>query len=327
MIFFSSLHRRRILAALLGTVAIGAFSQEAYPARPVTIVVPFPPGGAADTALRALQPSLQRNLGQPVVISNRAGAGGAIGTAAVAQSKPDSYTLLFTFSSLAGLPEQAVVNRQTPLFGLDQLTPVARITSDATALVVKSDSPYRSAGELIAAAKARPGQISYASSGNYGPSHMPTAMFADAAGVTFNHIPYPGGAQMITSLLAGQVDFASFSRSLVLPHVEAGKLRFLASYGEDRWPQQPSPAPLSEAGVRVNHVTWVGVFAPAQTPPQTLARLREALRGASTDPEFVQSVAKMGSTIAYLDGPAFEKYWLAEIAQAQETIRKIGRLE
>lgn len=318
---------RFFFATLLCACALVAVAQEAYPSRAVTIVVPFPPGGVADTALRALQPSLQRSLGQPVVISNRAGAGGAIGAAAVAQSKPDGYTLLFTFSTLASLPEQAIVNRQAPLFTLDQLTPVARVTSDATAIVVRVDSPYRSASELIAAAKAKPGQITYASSGNYGPSHLPAAILADAAGVSFNHIPYTGGAPMITALLAGQVDFAVFSRSLVLSYVEAGKLKYLASFGEGRWPQPPVPASLNDIGLRVDYTTWIGAFASAQTPPEVLQRLRGALRTATRDPEFVDSFGKVGGAISYLDGPEFHKYWLAEVQQSKETIRKIGRME
>lgn len=318
---------RSLIAVLACAFALVAGAQDAYPSRPVTVVVPFPPGGVADTALRALQPSLQRSLGQPVIISNRAGAGGAIGAAAVTQSKPDGYTVLFTFSTLASLPEQAIVNRQAPIFTLEQLQPVARVTSDATALVVRSDSPYRNAAELIAAAKSKPGQITYASSGNYGPSHLPAAMLADAAGVKFNHIPYTGGAQMISSLLGGQVDFAVFSRSLVLSHVEAGKLKYLASFGEDRWTQPPAPASLSDIGLRVDYLTWIGAFAPVQTPPEVVQRLRDALRTATQDPEFVQSFGKVGGTIAFLDGPDFQKYWLSEVQQSKETIRKIGRIE
>lgn len=318
---------RLLAAGLLFACALGASAQDAYPSRPVTVVVPFPPGGVADTALRALLPSLQRSLGQPVVISNRAGAGGAIGAAAVTQSKPDGYTVLFTFSTLASLPEQAIVNRQAPIFTLDQLTPVARVTSDATALVVRADSPYRSAGELIAAAKARPGELTYASSGNYGPSHLPAAMLADAANVRFNHIPYTGGAQMISSLLGGQVDFAVFSRSLVLSHVEAGKLRYLASFGDERWTQAPVPASLGDFGLHVDYVTWIGAFAPAQTPPAIVQRLQGALRTATRDPAFVESFGKVGGTIAYLDGPEFQKYWQAEIQRSRETIQKIGRIE
>ncbi len=318
---------RSLLAVLACAFALVAGAQDAYPSRPVTVVVPFPPGGVADTALRALQPSLQRSLGQPVIISNRAGAGGAIGAAAVTQSKPDGYTVLFTFSTLASLPEQATVNRQAPIFTLEQLQPVARVTSDATALVVRSDSPYRNAADLIAAAKSKPGQITYASSGNYGPSHLPAAMLADTAGVKFNHIPYTGGAQMISSLLGGQVDFAVFSRSLVLSHVEAGKLKYLASFGEDRWTQPPVPASLSDIGLRVDYLTWIGAFAPVQTPPEVVQRLRDALRTATQDPEFVQSFGKVGGTIAFLDGPDFQKYWLSEVQQSKETIRKIGRIE
>ena len=318
---------RLLIAILLTTWTLLSGAQEVYPSRPVTVIVPFPPGGVADTAMRALQPSLQRSLSQPVVISNRPGAGGAIGAAAVAQSKADGYTLLFTFSTLASLPEQAIVNRQAPIFTLDQLLPVARVTTDATALVVRADSPYHSAGELIAAARSRPGQISYASSGNYGPSHLPAVMFADAAGVKFNHIPYKGGAEMISSLLAGQVDFAMFSRSLVRSFVEAGKLKYLASLGEEHWTQAAAPPSLGDIGLKVDYITWTGMFAPAQTPPEVVQRVRTALAAATTDPEFVESFKKVGGTVSYLDGAAFQKYWLSEVQQSKDTIRKIGQIE
>jgi tripartite-type tricarboxylate transporter receptor subunit TctC len=318
---------RLLLTSCLALAATCPAAQDAYPSRPVSVIVPFPAGGAADTALRALQPALQRSLGQPVVIVNRGGAGGAIGTAAVANSKADGYTLLFTFSTLAGLPEQAIVNRQTPPFTLEQLQPVARITSDAAVIVVRSDSPYRTAADLIAAAKAKPGQVAYASSGNYGPSHLPAAMFADASGVQFNHIPYTGGAPMITSLLGGQVEFAVFSRSLISSHVESGKLRYLASFGTERWTGPQAPPSLGDHGLRINYVNWLGVFAPVHTSPDILQRVQLALRTATQDPGFAEVISKSGGSISYLDGTDFQKYWSAEIQQTQGTIRKIGRIE
>lgn len=295
--------------------------------RPVTFVIPFPPGGVADTALRALQPALQKSLGQPVIIANRGGAGGAIGAATVAQAKPDGYTLLFTFSTLAALPEQSLVNKQAPLFTLEQLVPVARVTSDTTAIVVPLDSPYKSAAELLGAARSRPGQLTFASSGNYGPSHLPAVILADAAGVTFNHIPYTGGGPMIASLLAGQVDFAVVARSLVLSQVEGGKLRYLASLGDTRWTQPPVPPMLSDAGVKIDYVSWVGTFAPAQVPADILERVAAALRTAVRDPEFAERFKKVGGNVSFLEGQELQKLWQAEIQQSRTVIRKIGRIE
>jgi tripartite-type tricarboxylate transporter receptor subunit TctC len=278
-------------------------------------------GPARIAAIVATQP------GPAHVISNRAGAGGAIGAAAITQSKPDGYTLLFTFSTRASLPEQAIVNRQPPIFTLEQSLPVDRVTTDTTALVVRSDCPYRSSSELIAAAKAKTGQITCSSSGNYRPSHLPAAMRADGAGIRFNHLPYTGGAPMISSLLSGQVDFAVISRALVRSQAEAGEPNYLASFGEERWTQSQVPASLNDIGPDVDCVTWIGAFAPAQTPPEVLQRLRLALSAATKDPEFVESFGKVGGTISYLDGPEFQKYWSAEVRQSKETIRKIGRNE
>jgi tripartite-type tricarboxylate transporter receptor subunit TctC len=190
-----------------------------------------------------------------------------------------------------------------------------------------ADSAYRTVADLIAAAKAKPGQVAYASSGNYGPSHLPAAMLAHAAGVQFNHIPYTGGAPMITSLLGGQVEFAVFSRSLISSHVESGKLRYLASYGTERWTGPQAPPSLGQSGVHINYVNWLGVFAPAQTSPDVIQRVQLALRTATQDAGFVDVFSKSGGTVSYLDGAEFQKYGLTEIQQTRDVIRKIGRIE
>ncbi len=317
-----------ILAGLLSIAALQAGAQpaEPFPSHPVTAIVPFPPGGYADIVMRALQPSLGRALGQPVVIMNRPGAGGALGAAVATQAKPDGYTILYTLASIITLPEQANLNNQKPIFTLDQLAPIAKVTTDYPAIVVPAESKYKTIADLVAAAKANPGRITFASSGNYGSSHVPVAMFSDAAGAKFNHIPYPGGAQMIVAMLSNEVDFAAMSRSFVRTQVQSGKMRYLASYGKRHWDEPKIPS-LADYGINVDYEPWTGAFLPANTPAPIANRMREAFKTAVNDPEFKQALAKLGGDIDYIDGEEMNRFWQADVRRVNEAVRKIGKVE
>ncbi len=188
------LSRRRWLLVSAASIASNPLAaQDAFPSRPVNLVVPFPPGGLADSVARQFAPSLERVLGQPVVVQNRAGAAGAIGAAAVASAKPDGYSILFTLSSLSTLPEQAQVNQQKPAFLLSQLKPVARISTDPLAIVVRADSPLKTLSDLMVRARSRPGEMSYGSSGNYGTVHIPVEIFFHDVAAFLDRFPCPGG--------------------------------------------------------------------------------------------------------------------------------------
>lgn len=321
------LNHHLAVATLACAACFGVTAQEVYPSRPVTIVVPFPPAGFADNAMRLLQPSLERSLKQSTVIQNKPGAGGAIGVTSALQAKPDGYNILFMLSAVATLPGQAEINNQKPPFALDHLLPVARMTSDPVALIVKADSPYKTVAELIAAAKAKPNNLTFASSGNYGASHVPAAMFNDAANIKVTHVPYSGGGPMITALLGSQVDFAVLARSLALPQVQAGKLRFLASFGQTRWPKNPETPSLAEYGLNVDYVPWTGVFVSSSTSPEVVSTLRNALRAASSDPQFREGVDKAGVSSSYLEGAELQTFWRNEIQSVNAAVRKIGKLE
>jgi tripartite-type tricarboxylate transporter receptor subunit TctC len=193
------------LIALAAAVPVAA--QEPYPmARPITMVVAFPPGGVADLTARPIAVPLESILKQRVVVENKSGAGGGIGNAFVAKARPDGYTLLMALSSVTILPEADKVNGRPPSYELGQLTPIALVSADPTFLVVRSDTPYRSVKDLVAAAKANPGKINYSSSGYYGALHTPMAMFTLAAGINMFHIPYQGGGPAVTAILGGQVE-------------------------------------------------------------------------------------------------------------------------
>jgi len=305
-----------------------SWAQGSYPSKPVTLIVPFPAGGIADLSARALKASLEKALGQTVLIVNRPGASGAIGAAAVASANPDGYTLMYTLSSVASVPEQAVLNGQKPPFNLEQFLPVARITVDVVSLVVRADSPYKTYQDFAAALRAHPKGLTYSSSGNYGISHFPAEMLLAATQTEARHIPYAGGAPMLTALMGGQVDFNIPVRTLALPHVQSGRLRYLAMYGAKRWPQAPEVPTLAELGVPIEFVPWTGLFAPAGTPADVLATLRKATRTAAQDPQFAETVGKSSAgEIAYLDGTELETFWKADLARTSATTQRIGRVQ
>lgn len=319
---------QRLMVGLTFLVSTCLFAQGSFPNKPVTLIVPFPAGGIADLSARALKPSLEKALGQTVFIQNRPGASGAIGAAAVANSAPDGYTWMYTLSSVASVPEQAVLNGQKPPFQLEQFVPVARVTVDVVALVVRADSPYKTYQDFTAALRANPKAMTYSSSGNYGISHFPAEMLLAATQTEARHIPYAGGAPMLTALMGGQVDFNVPVRTLALPHVQSGRLRYLAMYGAKRWSQAPEVPTLAELGVPIEFVPWTGVFAPAGTPPDAVEVMRKALRAAAQDPQFTETVSKSSAgEIAYLDGAELEAFWKADLARTSVTIQRIGRVQ
>lgn len=319
---------QRLMVGLTFLVSTCLFAQGSFPNKPVTLIVPFPAGGIADLSARALKPSLEKALGQTVFIQNRPGASGAIGAAAVANSAPDGYTWMYTLSSIASVPEQAVLNGQKPPFQLEQFVPVARVTVDVVALVVRADSPYKTYQDFTAALRANPKAMTYSSSGNYGISHFPAEMLLAATQTEARHIPYAGGAPMLTALMGGQVDFNVPVRTLALPHVQSGRLRYLAMYGAKRWSQAPEVPSLAELGVPIEFVPWTGVFAPAGTPADAVEVMRKALRAAAQDPQFTETVSKSSAgEIAYLDGAELEAFWKADLARTSVTIQRIGRVQ
>src|SRR3954451_13386074 len=179
---------RKLLAALLACVAATAAAQD-YPSHPVSMVVPFPPGGVADITARPVAEAMSRILKQPVVVENKAGAGGGVGMQYVARAKPDGYTLLMALSSISIIPEADKVLGRQPMYQLNQLVPIARFTADPTVLAVRADGPYKSVKDLVEAAKQKPGTIPYGSSGNYGTMHVPMEMFSSSSGIKMLHVP------------------------------------------------------------------------------------------------------------------------------------------
>jgi tripartite-type tricarboxylate transporter receptor subunit TctC len=303
------------------------FAQENWPNRPITMVIPFPPGGVADTVGRPVADALSRSLGQPVIVENRAGAGGGIGMAAVAKSKPDGYTILMALSSISIIPEADKILGKQPSYQLNQLKPIARFTADPTVLVVRSDSPWQNYQQFIDAMRKSPGKYNFGSSGNYGTMHVPMEMLKADQKFFMVHIPYTGAGPAIVGLLGGQVDAIATGPSSIVQHIKSGRVRALAHWGEGRLSSLPDVPSFKEMGVGIQFAQWAGLFVPTGTSDAITNKLREAAKVASTDEKVRSVINAAGSPIQYLDAPEFQSYWDADAKQMQEAVKKIGKVE
>jgi tripartite-type tricarboxylate transporter receptor subunit TctC len=315
-------------AALTAAAAVlPAFAQDAFPSKPVTMLVPFPPGGVADTVGRPVAEAMGRALGQTMVVENKGGAGGGIGMSQVAKARADGYYVLMSLSSVVVLPEADKVLKRNPLYTLDQLKPIARFTADPTALVVRADSPWRTYQDFINHVKSKPGSVTFGSSGNYGTMHVPMEQLKAATGTFMLHVPYTGAGPAVMALLSGQIDALSTGPSSVMQHVRAGKLRVLAHWGEGRLAALPEVPSLKELGVPVGYSQWSGLFVPAGTPEAVVSKLREAAKAASEDPRARQALAAAGTSFMYQDMPEFERFVQADAKAMAALVQRIGRVE
>ena len=314
-------------AFLCAAAAVPAFAQSDYPNKPVTMIVPFPPGGVADITARPLAEAMGRMLKQTIVVENKAGAGGGVGMQFVSRARPDGYTVLLALSSISIIPEADKVLGRDPMFQLNQLVPIARFTADPTVLAVRADGPYKSVAEIVDAAKKNPGGIPYGSSGNYGTMHVPMEMWTGATGTKMLHVPFTGAGPAVVALLGGQVEAISTGPSSVIGHVKGGKVRVLATWGETRHPALPDVPTLKELGYDAQFSQWTGLFVPAGTPEPVIAKLREAARLAVADATFQASLARVETPIQYLDQPQFRTFWDADARKLADVVKKIGKVE
>jgi tripartite-type tricarboxylate transporter receptor subunit TctC len=320
---------RRFL--LLASLLIGASSwcaaQGAWPSKPITMIVPFPPGGLADLVARPVAEAMSRDLGQPVVIENKAGAGGGIGMGLAAKAKPDGYTILLALSSLTVIPEADVLLGRPAMFALSDLRPVARFTADPTVLAVRADAPWKTVQQFIDDARKRPGAINYGSSGNYGTMHVPMEILAQNSGVKMTHIPFTGAGPAVVALLGGQIDAVSSGPATVLQQIKAGKLRVLAHWGTSPLATLPEAPSLKDAGFNAEYAQWSGLFIPQATPEPIAQRLRAAARAAAQDARVKEVILGAGSPVLYQDSTEFEKYVQADAKRMAEVVKRIGKVE
>jgi len=324
--------RRPIVALLLGLVAaltgIGPQAlAQGYPTKPITMVVPFPPGGVADTVGRPVAEAMSRYLKQSIVVENKGGAGGGIGMAQVAKSRPDGYTVLMALSSLVVLPEADKILQRPPLFQINQLKPIARFTADPTVLVVRADSPWKSYAEFMAYVKTNPGRISFGSSGNYGTMHVPMEQLKVATSSFMLHVPYTGAGPAAMALLGGQIEALATGPASVKQHLASGRLRALAHWGDGRLAGLPDVPSFKELGVPIQYSQWSGLFVPAATPADVVEALRQASRFAAQDPRTVAALAAAGTSFMFQDAPDFERFVLNDAQEMSAVVARIGKVD
>ena len=289
--------------------------------------MPFPPGGVADIVARPVAEALSRDLGQPVLVENRAGAGGGIGLGYVARSKPDGYTLLLALSSVTVIPEADLIVGRNPMFALSDLRPIARFTADPTVLVVRADAPWKNLKEFLEDAKKRPRAINYGTSGNYGTMHVPMVMLEMGSGASFTHVPFTGAGPALVSLLSGQIEAVASGPATVLQNIKAGKLRALAQWGNARLELLPEVHTLAEDGINVQYAQWSGLFVPSGVPEPIAQRIRAAAKVVAADPRVRENIASAGSPLQFLDTPEFERYVQSDAKKMAELVKHMGKLD
>ena len=314
-----------IIVFTLTALVTGASAQEPYPSRPISIVNPFPPGGIADLTARPLAASFERLLKQPVVVVNKAGAAGAVGAQFASVAKPDGYTLLIALVSISSTPEVDKLFGRPATYTRDQFVGIARLNADPPVLAV--NGPWKTLKELVDDAKKRPGEITFASSGPYGASHLPLEMFLQAAGLKMRHLPTTGGAPATTAVLGGHAQLWASPPALAAPHIEAGKMRALATWGATRLAAFPDVPTLKELGYDVEYYIWTGLFAPRGVPANVIQTLRDATRKAVEDPEFKSSMDKANTPVSYQDADEFKAFWDRDAQRIAATIQFIGKTE
>ena len=325
--------RRAFLHAVAGLplASVGgslAAAQSAWPSHSMTMVVPFAPGGQADIAARPVAMGLSKIFGQSVVVDNRVGAGGAVGATAVLKAEPDGHTMLMALSAVTVLPEAERVSGRKPSYEMSQFTPIARVLGDPNLLIVSGSSPYKTVKDLVDDARKRPGQVVYASSGNFGASHLSMEMFCNAAGIKLLHVPYRGGGPALTALLSDQAVASAQGAGPLKGYSDQGKLRVLATFGAERHAAFPDAPTFREAGFdEVVLYVWAGLFVAKAVPADVVVRLRQAVKTVMNDPQTVEIFTRAGTPPAYLDAPEFADYIDKDSKRLIAAVQRIGKLD
>jgi len=323
--------RRRIRFALGAGLALlcaasPGMAQDAFPSKAITIINPNAPGGFVDNVGRGLALAMQKVLKQPVLIVNRPGANGAIGTVAVANAAPDGYTLLLSSPSFPTVPTIDALFERPASYQLAKFVTVAQITSDPAIFMAHPGVGVKTIQDFIARAKAQPDALVVASSGTYGATHLPVAMLEIASGIKLRHVPTSGGAPAMTMTVGGHANAVASAPSVAFPQVQAGRLVALAQSGARRHPSFPDVPTFKEAGIDLEFALWTSLFAPADTPPAALRTIMQAVRQAVQDEQFRGSMNKGNSAVAYMDGEEYAAAFRADMKKLQDTVRYIGKV-
>jgi tripartite-type tricarboxylate transporter receptor subunit TctC len=314
---------RRALSVLPLAALPGLAAAQSFPAKPVRLICPFPPGGAVDIASRAVAAEMSKTLGQPVTVENKPGAGGNIGGAEAARSAPDGYTLFMTTSGISAI--NPVLYRKMPFDPNKDLAPVSALVSLSNVLVVHPSVKANSVAEVLALVRANPGKLTYASSGSGTSIHMSGEMFKHLTGTDIVHVPYKGSAPALTDLLGGQVQMMFDNIPSALPHIKAGRLRALATTGPRRDPALPDLPTVAEAGVPGYEAgVWFGLAVPTGTPADVVARLNAEAVKATRSPDFVRRMGELGYLILGTSADQMAAMQRAEQARWAPVVKASG---
>lgn len=305
-----------------------AFAQDAYPSHAISMINPFPPGGAADVVGRPFAAALEPIVKQPVVIDTKAGAAGAVGAQVAANAKPDGYTLLLHITSISGFAEvDKLFGRQVKFTNADFI-PIARFVADPCVMLVNDQQPYKTLKELTDDAKKRPDEIIFSSSGLYGALHIPTTLYMKAAGgLKLRHLPTNGGGPALTAFLGNNSQVLVSSISASLAQIKAGKAKPLALFGATRSKALPDVPTMKELGYNIEYYLWVGLFAPKGTPANVVTYLRTNVGKAVHTDLFKTAISNLGQELGYQDQPEFAKFWDADAKTIEAAVRDIGRVQ
>jgi tripartite-type tricarboxylate transporter receptor subunit TctC len=324
------MHRRSFLAgstAAAAVVAAGSVTaQDVYPTRAITLINPFPPGGAADLVGRPLAAMLEPLMKQPVVIETKAGAAGQVGAQFASAARPDGYTLLIHIVSISGFAEVDKLFGRQPKFTRADFIPIARFTEGPMVLIVNDQQPYKTLKDFVDDAKKRPNEIIFSSSGLYGALHLPTAQFMKAAGIEMKHLPTNGGGPALTALLGNNSHVMVSAIAPASAQLKAGKVRALACFSRKRAASLLEVPTLKELGYDVEFSLWVGLFAPKGTPGPVIEKLREGTKKAVATEHFGKAIENIGDVVAYLDQPEFAKFWDDDARRVEDAVRSIGKV-
>ncbi len=311
----------RLFSFVFLSVFAAAAAAQAYPDRPVRIVVGFPPGGSSDTVARVVAQQLSPLLGQPVVVENKPGAGGVIGSDAVAKAAPDGYTLLL---ATAGHSTAAAMMRKLPFDAVNDFAWITTITTYPFVIATASDSSIKSLQDLIDKAKAAPGKITYSSAGVGTSHHLLGEWLSSLAGIEMNHIPFKGGTSPLTEVLAGRVDVMVETMTLVLPHIRSGKLRGLGVTSPEPKDYLPDVPPASKVVPGLVFQSWLGIAAPAGTPPAVVDSLNANLRKVLAEPEVQKRLAALGGGAAPVSPAQMRSQVQAEVERWSKLVASRG---
>jgi tripartite-type tricarboxylate transporter receptor subunit TctC len=313
------LFKRAIVMMVFALAAASAHA--AYPERAIHLIVPYPPGGLTDAVARAVAKGLSDRVQQPVVVENIAGGGGNIGADKAAKSPADGYTLYIGNNATVGL--NTLMYKQLAFDPMADLAPIALIAESQTVLVVNPSLPAKSVAELIALAKAKPGQLNFGSTGTGGLSHLVGELFNSGAGIRMTHIPYKGTGPALTDLLGGQIQV--MFNDTALPHIQSGKLRALAVTGAKRWPQLPDVPTLAELGMPgYETYNWFGILAPAKTPAAMVTRLNRELVAIMQDPAMKAWMEARGAEAVTSTPEEFAAYIKKDLAKWARVVKEAG---